>query len=182
MAVRNLMFAMPFLAVLAGKGATGIYDFSRRFTGDHSWPAVMGGMFLAVYFIVNFQWQLFAVKSIEAYRMDGIPVITEDMLPKPVSRIWVSNSVGERLSPELKQRVTENIKEADALIFMSVYDRLHILANRRGRYKMLTFGPYDVNIDYYPTWAGPGRPVFIWREEAEKDFPLERWVKSYRSL
>ena len=40
------------------------------------------------------------------------------------------------------------------------FDRKHWQANRYGRWRQLT-GPYDLNLDYYPTWDGDCRIVDV---------------------
>jgi hypothetical protein len=65
-------------------------------------------------------------------------------------------------------RVTLDVAAADAVV-MFVHDvplpdrsaRERFIANRRGTYDLLPSGPWEVNWDYYPTWAGDQRPIVI---------------------
>lgn len=63
--------------------------------------------------------------------------------------------------------IYENMEDSDFVIFLSGEDRKadRWIANRKGVCKVVS-GPFEVNWDYYSSWAGDGRILALSREDA----------------
>lgn len=169
MAVRNLQVLLPLLAVLVAVGAHACWRGAR--------PAPLRALVLAALGLAlawNVWWLVRADRSI--LRRGSIDRAAEVAAyvrrsPRPV---FLGSGLREELGAEVVQPlvdeglVTLDVAQADEAV-LYVRDvplsgpsaREHFIANRRGTYGLLPSGPWEVNWDYYPSWAGDPRPIII---------------------
>lgn len=195
MLVRNLLVVVPFLAILAARGAgvcraaaarwrwgvdlDGAASGPRPRAGNAGSAAVIGavGALLAV----DAAWLVAACRSI---REGNEP---ERELLEYLSRRGASPCV---LTPSLRSALAEKTSAlppsivpagSDAARWIAfraseVPDRTAWVANRRD-YTIRWFGPHEVNFNYYPSWIGRDRILLMRLEDAA---PLEVPVQSRR--
>jgi hypothetical protein len=165
MIVRNLMILIPVFALLAAEGIAGLMD---RFKIWSPWYPRLVALGFSFFFILNMSWQVKAASSIVSYPLISKFPATE--LPAGKS-IWVSKSLQakfEGLGP-LSPR-----DQAEILVFQSsdIGDYAHnwakLPADMRGEYHLLSFGPFEVNYDFYPSWRGPDRPIWVYASFADR--------------
>jgi hypothetical protein len=166
MIVRNLLVLAPFMAILAGRG---IVETIRRLgwrPGRWALAAVAAGMMA-----LNAAWLVHAGESIRGRGLDdpGADLATyarahgrDSFLFSPRVRDEVARS-GE----EVPANAPAGIRDPD---FVAVYayeamPNLEWPANVR-TLTVRTFGPLEVNFNYYPTWEGNDRIVLMTFERA----------------
>lgn len=157
--VRNLMLLLPLLALLAAEGFLWITDRRRQMA-----PVAFG--VLLVIGMINFTWLAKASATIPRYR-DDLPIPASEFPDGAL--IWASASLRERVPIEMRSK---DRKQAQFVLYQSIdipdwgSNWMILPANRRGTYRLLSSGPYEVNYDYYPSWDGPARPILVAREIA----------------
>jgi Dolichyl-phosphate-mannose-protein mannosyltransferase len=173
MLVRNLLVVVPFLAVLAARGAgVGRAAAARLRWGSTAVTAAVGALLS-----VNAVWLVDACRSIRG----GDP---ERELLDALSRPGASPCV---VTPSLRAALSKKAPRLPASIVPAgsegarwiafraseVRKRAAWVANRRDT-TIRWFGPHEVNFDYYPTWAGRDRILLMRLEDAAPlDVPLQ---------
>ncbi len=161
MIVRNVLVLFPFLAIFA---AAGIYALLRHFRKDR---IVHSGVMLIVLLClaINAQWLVHAARSINRPPNDFSEEAVDYVQTHPELFFLASPRAYALL--EQKQAAGANVVRdpafpADyAILFMKeVEDEKRWPANRYG-FIHRTFGPLDVNFDYYPTWVGKDRILVL---------------------
>lgn len=143
MIVRNLLIVLPFLALLCGRGAVALAEVlacGRRARWLYGALALLG--------------LVAAADVIRAAR--GIARRTPASQIETV-RAWLAHHPAERFaySPRAARDLTpasSDARAARALIYVKEA-RYLLPANVLGRYEVPA-GPYEVDLDYYPTWEG----------------------------
>jgi hypothetical protein len=174
MLVRNLLVVVPFLAVLAARGA----GVCRAAAARRRWgPAgVMGvvGALLAV----NAAWLVTAARSIREGNDPERELL--DALSAPgASPCVVTPGLRAALAkraPALPASVVPAGAEGARWIAFrasEVRNRAAWVANRRDS-TIRWFGPHEVNFNYYPSWVGKDRIVLMRIEDAAPlDVPVQ---------
>ncbi len=166
MIVRNLLVLAPFMAVLAGRG---ILESIRRFRWQRGrWVLAVA---VAAMMALQAAWLVHAAETIHGRSLDDpgadlaayirahggsmfllSPRVREE-LAKPGEAI-PANAVGEDVTPGFV-----------AVYAFEAMPNLEWPANLR-TLTVRTFGPLEVNFNYYPTWEGNDRIVLMTFERA----------------
>ena len=154
MIVRNLLVLLPFLAVLAAVGVDTLFDGLGRARG--AWRAIgVWGLSAALTAEIagSLLWLSNAAESIQSQRTEPAQLAAAreylnfhpDMAVYPTER--VAAGLGWPLVPKSTggQIVVLSFAREDG-------DTQRWPANIRG-FSIATFGPREVNFDYYPDWA-----------------------------
>lgn len=169
MYVRNMLVTVPFWAFLATNGAWVITNMLRRRSLRWGFAALLAGLLT-----VNAIWIATAAHSISVRGMtrDVAPflLLTES---NPDTIYWAAEGLYEqmleRYGDDLPPNIQPTSRDADMLaIYMS--DNLLEFDTNYGRYlgrrfeqpwrgAITSFGPFDVNLNYYPGWNGDDRIV-----------------------
>ena len=181
MFARNLLAVAPFLAIA---GARGIVFLSKRlsaaFSGQHPAterrlsPVIVGfGVLVIALMTLNGAWLIYAAETIAKRSPQGFATEAASYLrEKGGNRFFISPKVRERLiatgAPQLPN-VTDNPTQANSLVFYATE------ATNRLDWPEYTpnlteawFGPYEVDFNYYPDWAGEDRIVVMSAATARK--------------
>jgi hypothetical protein len=165
MVVRNLLVLGPFLAILSARGTCFIYE---RFKFKIIKPLVI--TFILFLLTINGIWLIYAGESIRKNEpLTLIQNLDAYISKRPDTHFSVSPQVSQALAV-LKKKTPKNInnhpsEKADVAIFLASEMFRHlgepnIPANRR-HLTTTWFGPYEVNFNYYPTWKGSNRILFM---------------------
>ena len=153
---RNLLFVVPFLAILAGRGAGWALDQLR---GTRARGALVAA--LCLLFLANTGWLISAGESIRARKSDRfLRELAEYVEGRPSSSFLVSPRVASALE-EAGLSLGENAStapagEADFVVVLP--DELFPVAAWPGWVPGLAervFGPREVNFECYATWWEP---------------------------
>ncbi len=172
--VRNLMVVVPFLALLAARGAGGLFEWLRsRPALRHAASAV-----LVVALAANAAWLVTAADSIVHYQRYGDAAELEEMIAqRPEQRFALSPRAIQLLGVRRGglENVVADVERADTAVFHTseVPHKNRLVANRPRYHTLLPGGPFEINFDYYPNWWGRARMVISPIEEARQaDVPL----------
>ncbi len=154
--VRNLLFLVPFFAILAGRGAGWAWD--RLGTRPTRSVLVAG---LCALFLVNAGWLSSAAMSIRERRTDRfLRELVEYVAERPTESFLVSPRVSAALEESGlslgANATTEPGAEADLVVALP--DELYPVAAWPGWVPGLAereFGPREVNLECYGTWWEP---------------------------
>ncbi len=161
--VRNLLTIAPFLAFFCASGASFLVARLPRLR----WPLAAA---CAIALAANAAWLIFAAESIA--RRGSADPFTE--LAQRLRREPGSLALSSPLRAMLGMHHLLNPWPAPPspgapVVFHSSEVRLdRWLINHRGRYHLLPSGPFEVNWDYYPTWAGDPRILITSAADAER--------------
>ncbi len=157
MIVRNLLVVTPVLAVLAALGYGDVRHWLRAFGGIRKAVAVVA----AAAILLNASWVARAAGSIRrAPSIDHADAATQYMKTHASMHFLLSPRVTRDLRG-LPTRTSPGHANGESAIFYAgeVLDWTRWKANRLGRYTVLRPGPFEVNWDYYPSWAGRDRLI-----------------------
>jgi hypothetical protein len=173
MLVRNLLILAPFLAVFAAAGSVLIFDLLRNIRGR--WGIASAGSFAAAIGIaiaVNFGWLIYASASMhERHQVQNQLSEAASYLEKhPDLRVFPSDTVAAFLHlpmiPAAAKLAHRDVvlafaqEDADQNNFWSWPANLRNLT-------LATFGPFEVNFNYYPNWMD-NRLVLLDMNEARR--------------
>lgn len=164
MFVRNLLFVMPFIAVLSARGAAWVLGFIRQRA-----LRVAAACGIAATIAVNVVWLFHAANTIR--NRDTLPYaakILSYMNSHTDSPTFLSTRAarlaGVGSAAEFPGNATADRTLAEQYLISTcdAFDRKEWPGNRPGRYDVVC-GALDVNLDYYPTWGGSCRIVAVGR-------------------
>lgn len=161
MVVRNLLLLAPFLVVLAARGLAWIGR-----------PALAVGA--AALLALNAVWLVRAGESIRYRGSDRyVAGLAAYVDARPARQFLVSPRVFEELArdgrtrPNLSRQLLPTTDAVVAHAFEAMRQMVEWPANVRGLTEA-TFGPQEVNFNYYPTWLGNDRILVMSLEGARK--------------
>ncbi|HEX5836427.1 MAG TPA: phospholipid carrier-dependent glycosyltransferase [Anaerolineales bacterium] len=156
--VRNYLLLFPFLAILCAKGLSAVWN-SRPFQSSLVARTIfVAGLVSAL--LINYNWLHAAAQS--------IPASASTDRPQELRKYLLANrETPFYLSPEARGLIDSNeftnVVHDPALAekFIFVFKEVNFpLANRPNVYDPV-FGPYEINLDYYPSWNEDGRIVVM---------------------
>lgn len=168
MIVRNIMLILPFVFLFMAIGVSSVLEFMKKRI-----PVIwMGGLTCMIVVIaINAKDVLYKAGSIAKYAEHEIETFEFPKLKEP---LWISSNAKNLFKDGAGimvngVRMTEDVHAAKSIIFTKkdISSWWMYTANSRGLYHVSKAGPYEVNLDYYPSWEGPERPILIAREKAE---------------
>ena len=158
MMVRNDLLLFPFLAILSAKGMLVLWN-SRHIHPNWMIKTILAAGLISA-LLINFSWLYEAGRSIS-------PKLTIDWSLKLPGYLQANRQTTFYLSSEVRAlvdtqgltNVVSDPLQADKLVF--VFEEVdHPLANRPNVYDPI-YGPYEVNLDYYPSWNEDERLVVM---------------------
>jgi 4-amino-4-deoxy-L-arabinose transferase-like glycosyltransferase len=168
MVVRNLLVVVPFLAIVAARGATWVWE--RRRGASLVRPLTVG--LLAMVILVNSGWLIWAAETIVDRRTDRFVRETASYLSSvATSPVWVSPRLRihlARLGWVKPGHVVDDPRGAERLALYASEGMTRWQewpANRPGLTERW-FGPREVNFDIYPNWWGDDRIIVMSRRQA----------------
>jgi 4-amino-4-deoxy-L-arabinose transferase-like glycosyltransferase len=148
MIVRNVLCVLPFLGVLVAEGAAAAARWMER------WRAAVqatAGILIAV----NAIWLGYAAWSISCSGAENL----EAALRRSASEAALSPFL---VAAARHHRIAMPSTSGDRLAILTTEaDGQFWPANTRGQYEVVAPGPFDVNLDYYPSWVGKPRIVIV---------------------
>jgi 4-amino-4-deoxy-L-arabinose transferase-like glycosyltransferase len=174
MIIRNLLVVTPFLAILAGRGSVLVWEMLAGYSDKiktlrYTWVGV-----ISLLLVVNGIWLVTAAESIRYRHTDHY---IHQLVAYIKSHPQVPYHVSERIWKELASKgdVGSNVsKLAGAETGMAVFyareglDDLGKWPKNRVGVVTKLFGPWEVNFEYYPLWAGDNRIVLMPVERAHQ--------------
>lgn len=157
--VRNLMVLVPFLAVLAGNGWQLVNSFIARkirrpFVGR------LFNLFVLGAFLINAQWIMYSTQTIQSRQStDYLAQLIDYIKANPDKKFLLSKEaqtkLKERNALSMLSNFTSDIHDAPDLAVLYTYevDWTRWKCNTPD-YFVTWFGPYELNLNYYPTWNG----------------------------
>ena len=171
MIVRNVLLLIPFLAILTARGITWLWH-----KGGHY--AVAKAVLLSVVLIAliwNAYWVLAAGRSIpQTTKAATTKALAAYLEEHPDQVFWLSEAVIGDVAQTVQtppRNVTRQPAETQYAVFYTsdVTDHGVWPANHRDYFRHW-FGPFEVNLNYYPTWMEP-HLVILSLEKARKVLP-----------
>ncbi len=174
MIVRNMLLLLPFWALFAARGGAWVAGRLLQVPRWHFMAFAVWTCLLTGLVCLNAGWNAYAAGTI---------LNKESIYPGKALMAYLDRHPAQKflLSPEAAQllrpsgrtvwpNVTGNPDEADYAVLLTteVQDEASWTANRHGMFRHV-FPPYEVNLDYYPTWIQP-HLVVLSDEEARKLF------------
>jgi hypothetical protein len=160
--VRNSLIVLPFVAILAAQGITFLWQW-RPLSG----PAgrVVMGILAVGLLAVNFTWQYNAAQSIQNRgQVDFRANLSAYIQSYPKVSFYLSPQAQELVEDLSFPNVVADPQQAEKFVYFS-RETNNLLANRFGLYEP-PYGPYEVNLNYYPSWDGDSRLVVIKLQDA----------------
>lgn len=163
MIVRNMLVLIPFLAVLGGIGLTRIVTLVRS-----SGLRALVGSAMALLVLTCGAWLAHAASTIQQPPEEYVASAAAWVDEQPTGTVALSNGVArllERYDGKQRPRLSPRDPRVERVVYLAKELRhsQHV-ANRRDTTEMW-FGPYEVNFNYYPTWAGRDRIVVSRKEK-----------------
>ena len=165
---RNLLILGPFLATFAAVSCAGIYRrWMQRPWSRRAYVLVITGLLAA-----NAVWLRTAAYTIARRdQAKALRELADYMRAHPGTRFVVTQHVREALAATPLSDLAPAPRgegEALAILYMDdVKDWTLFKAYQPNQYTLLDTGPYEINIDYYPNWAGDDRIVLMPASRAE---------------
>jgi hypothetical protein len=169
MMVRNDLLLFPFLAILCARGLMALWDLRFIQANRIARMILTAGLISAM--LINFHWLYSAAASISPkLTVDWTQKLPGYLLANRQTTFYLSTDVRNQVDIKGLPNVVDDPLQADKLVF--VFKEVdHPLANRPNVYDPV-FGPYEVNLDYYPSWDEDERIVVMPMEAAlpQKEF------------
>jgi hypothetical protein len=154
--VRNLIVLAPFMAVLVARGWSTVAQKSLRM------PMTI---IMAALLAFSLRWQFVSADTIVKRNQMSIPAELLAYVRSHKSEHFVlSDALAHTVAPAwhgMPKNVTVAPASQGTAVFMASevnpWQLWH--ENRRGSYKLLPSGPYEMNWDYYASWQGQDRIV-----------------------
>lgn len=164
MFVRNYLLVLPFLAILAARGAAFLTSLLRqRRVLRYVIPSL-----LCIMLAVNAAWLWTAAQtiSVRTYARYRYPIELLDYLNKNRTKSFALSPKVRReivgLTGGLPANVTQTLDSAQYAVLYarevtdpSRWDATHF------NYTVTWFGTYEVNFNYYPSWKGDDRIIVL---------------------
>jgi hypothetical protein len=167
MIVRNLLEVAPFLAILVGRGSVYVWDMLASGSAKIKILRYAWAIVICLLLVVNGIWLVTAAESIRYRHTDHyIHQLVAYIDNHPQASFHVSERIWRELA-SLGDIGTNVSKLAGVETGMAVFyarEGLNDLGkwpkNQVGLVTKL-FGPWEVNFEYYPLWAGDNRIVLM---------------------
>jgi 4-amino-4-deoxy-L-arabinose transferase-like glycosyltransferase len=166
MIVRNLLVLAPFMAILAGRGIFESIRRSRWQQGRWAMTAIVAAMLA-----LQAAWLVHAAETIHGRSLDDPGAdLAGYIRSRRGENFWLSQRVKEEVAKPGEELPANALAENGNADFVAVYayeamPNLEWPANLR-TLTVRTFGPLEVNFNYYPTWEGNDRIVLMTFERA----------------
>ena len=182
MVARNLLVVVPFLAILAARGAMFVWEKLKfkskapaigifRFTA----PQFVFAAFVVTVFAINTSWLVYAAETIASRRTDRFVRETAAYISANEShRFLLSPRVQAHLTNIEKTpfaNVTNDSSQANRVILYSSEGQRRWQDWQANNFWLTItwFGPYETNFNVYPNWWGDERIIVMTMEEAKQN-------------
>ncbi|APR78888.1 Hypothetical protein A7982_04235 [Minicystis rosea] len=169
--VRNLLVVIPFLALFAARGGAVMVRAARRLRGGRLVVAAL----LAAMLTFNAVWLVWAARTV-ARNEDPMKVLGAYIDDHPEQRFLVTPRVEQALRAKRAILPSNIVAHAEGrsevvLFYASEAFASKALVAFHHDTALRWFGGYEVNYNYYPTWAGRDRIVAMKLPAARALFP-----------
>ena len=163
MMVRNDLLLFPFLAILCGWGLAAVWR-SSFFQGSAAARTIVATAIAGV-LLINFGWLYTAGNTISPkLTVDWTQKLDSYLLEHRETTFYLSPGVRNVMDPGAFPNVVQDPSRAEKLVF--VFSEVNYpLGNRPNVYDPI-FGPYEINMDYYPSWMEDDRIMVMPMEDA----------------
>jgi hypothetical protein len=166
MIVRNLLVLAPFMAILAGRGIIETIHRFRRQQGRWALAAMVAAMLA-----LQGAWLIHAAETIHGRSLEDPGAdLARYLRSRSGDTFLLSQRVQEEVAKPGEELPANALAGSGNADFVAVYayeamPNLEWPANLR-TLTVRTFGPLEVNFNYYPTWEGNDRIVLMTFERA----------------
>jgi 4-amino-4-deoxy-L-arabinose transferase-like glycosyltransferase len=163
MMVRNDLLLFPFIAVLCAWGIAAVWN-SKFFPSNTAARTIFGVAILSA-LIVNFSWLYTAGDTISPkLTVDWTQKLDDYLSENKDTTFYPSPGVRSAIDTSGFPNVVLDPLQADKLLF--VFSEVNFpLGNRPNVYDPI-FGPYEINMDYYPSWMEDDRIMVMPMKDA----------------
>jgi hypothetical protein len=163
MFVRNFMVLLPFLAILSARGIAFLYAKINRRAWKIGFATAVASMLL-----VNAGWLVYATGTIldrgsNRFIKELITLIDET----PEQTYYVSDRIFEDMSnikpdaaPNVTRELTDEVDVVVEYFYEAKEQRVTWTPNFPGVFPNV-IGPLEINLDYYPSWQGDDRILYM---------------------
>lgn len=159
MSPRNYLVVAPFLAILAARGFTFIWDKLKPHKLRTMWGILVAGLL-----VTNALWLFYAAETIRDRETDRfLQAFAAYVSDHASDRFLVTDEIWEKLT-DLNEEPPQNVTRmpgpnVDAVAFYSTEEILNELdwPLSLPNPDVIRFGTLEVNTDYYPRWGGDRR-------------------------
>ncbi len=170
MIVRNLLVLAPFIAVLAAHGIAKVWE---RLNSRLLRVAMAGA--IATMLVINAGWLIHAGETIRDRNSDRyVENLADYIVRHASSEFYVSPRVWgalEAIDAVPQPNVQSSAPETADLVALYAFDAMPNWRDWPGNNRALTvatFGPREVNFNYYPNWEGNDRLILMTSEAAQE--------------
>jgi hypothetical protein len=168
MIVRNLLVLTPFIAILSMNGIAYIW---KRLTNRYFQAGLIAITIAAL--VVNAAWLFYAAETIRYRGTDRyVHELVDFIEDHPDTTFLVSERVRigiEATNGEQLNNITTEMKEeVDVIAFYAYEVHYTIWPGNVRDLTITTFGPQEVNFNYYPTWEGNDRIILMNTDRARE--------------
>lgn len=171
MMVRNDLLLFPFLAVLCAWGVAATWNWNFFRSNTFARAVLAATIFSALLF--NFSWLYAAGETISRkLTVDWTQKLDSYVLENKDTTFYLSPGVRSVIDTNGFPNVVRDPQQADKLIF--VFSEVNFPVGNRPNVYDPIFGPYEINMDYYPSWMEDDRIMVMPMEDAlpQKQFEL----------
>lgn len=183
MFARNLLIVVPFFAIMAARGFSGLVESARR-----RWIRMLliGAMTIAI--TVNIAWLFHSASTIQKRGSDDfVHDFCSYLQRHPGQSFYVSEGVKKQMQALGREMPPNAVQDMNSAAYLCVY-RMEVLAgenwfpaNDPFMY-VACFGPMVVNLNYYPDWAAWGKDDHILVFDARKFRKLKEREQLIRGI
>jgi 4-amino-4-deoxy-L-arabinose transferase-like glycosyltransferase len=170
MIVRNLLVVAPFLAILSARGIVAIWSWIK-----YKQLRVVLLTLVTLALAINAGWIIYSAGTIADRDTNRfIHEMANYIDKRPGTVYFVSDQVWEDLvmldSNQRPNVIRSDFNQADMILLYASEGVETVFDWPRNKPGLATkiFGPWEVNFDYYPTWAGDDRILLLPIEKAKK--------------
>jgi hypothetical protein len=162
MIVRNLLVLIPFFAIFAGRG----FGFLRSGIRGYAARRIISVVVILLV-LINAHWLLasgFSIRNKD--KANYVAQLAGYLNRNPHTPFLLSQKISQALyayDGKNRRNVTEDpsAKVKAAVFYASEVTPWERWSANRFNYTWRWFGPYEVNLNYYPSWAGDDRIVVM---------------------
>ena len=170
MIVRNLLVLAPFMAILTARGVAATWQrLNARL------PRLLLSSAITAILVVNGGWLIHAAETIRDPNSDRyVSDLASYVIAKPLDEFYVSprvwgalQAMGAPRPPNMTISLSETVDFVAIYAYEAMTDWRNWPANIRGLI-VASFGPMEVNFNYYPNWSGNDRIILMTIDQARK--------------
>ena len=163
MFVRNILVLAPFLTIFSARGAAYVYKLMKPF-----FARATLALLIILFLGLNTYWLFFAAETIKDRHTNRFAQeLTSYIEETPDQTFYLSESIWNALDVFAKRSMLNITRSVSVEVDIVVVSFLELSQNTRTIYANQAFafpegfGPLDINLDYYPSWEGSDRFIYM---------------------